>query len=192
MYTCRNCGKKVKKDQQVIERSYRTFVTEWWTHDNGQDHGHGQEVGRGHDEHRWCSSEISHGMTAEPAQVCGYMKTDGDACTRTVKPVDVEAGNYACGVHMPKFIEDKERKERYEEAERLRREEEEINNFELRIYQDAYDRLNALDPEMFPAEKRPEKQRYWGRFTREFEIDIVELERWCRSYAEAHTAVPES
>jgi hypothetical protein len=117
------------------------------------------------------------------------MKNDGLDCENPVKHEDIAVGNFACGVHMGQFMEDARREEISRKRELQRKEEDEILAWELTIYQEAYDRLTALDPEMFPGDQRPEKRNYGRRFDKSLDLDIIELERWARSYAEDSTAV---
>jgi len=106
-----------------------------------------------------------------------------------VKHEDLEAKNYACGVHMRALLQDQERNRAASRRASRRTEEEEIIKWELGIYQKAYDRLSALDPEMFPPGDRPEKTSWSWRFDKTVDLDIIELERWMRSHAKDPTPV---
>lgn len=129
------------------------------------------------------------GRSAQPKEICDYWKGDGKNCTNPVKHEDLEVGNFACGVHMKKFLADEQCKISQEKRRRKEEERAEMARWELGLYQKAYDRLSQDDPEMFPpGNGPPDKLRWSNHFDRTIEVDIIELERWMRSHAEYSTS----
>jgi hypothetical protein len=176
--TCRTCDQTIKFYVGPEGRYHRD---QWWAHP--ELHTDTAE-GEWEDEGRFIVNADGSRHRAMPKEYCWHQKNNGDYCGKPIKHEDIEAGNFACGVHMPKEIEEKERREREAENKRRQEEREEMMRWELGIYEEAYARLNAFDPETFPEEEGPRsrsrgfgKAIYFGEREKKVSMDIVILER---------------
>ncbi|NIN67999.1 MAG: hypothetical protein GTO63_25490, partial [Anaerolineae bacterium] len=115
-----------------------------------------------------------------PREICSYTKGEGDRCTNPVKWEDIAAEQFACGVHMRQYLSDREQELANERERRKKAEAEEVAKWELGFYQDAYRRLNALDPELFPLDDMP--QLRWRGVSSDIRIDIIKLDRFVRDH----------
>lgn len=174
--TCRHCGQALQP-----RRSQFSWMSGWYSSipESGPQSEVSQER-QGSDPLAKCSDGSWH----SPKELCDYPKNEGGNCSNPVKHEDLESSNYACGIHMKRFLEDVEREKRRRQLEKERKELKEMRAWELGIYQEAYDRLTAIDQDLFSADDRPKGDSWNGRFNKNVTVDIVTLERWMRSYAE--------
>lgn len=140
------------------------------------------------DNARYCDQDAGQGTQAGPRTVCWFPKaSDGSPCEKPIKFDDIDNGVFACGVHTPKYIEEKERIEAKRRQSEKDQQEKEIAAWMASEYQSAYDRLTELNPDLFPRDERPSfDKKYEKRFRNtNLSFDILDFERWVASLVRA-------
>jgi hypothetical protein len=115
--------------------------------------------------------------TAHPKEFCSEVVTvEGyDLCGSPVKYEDVQAGNYACGRHMRKWMEELE----YHKARELKRERDKEREEILRFERAQYTEAGRWVKEHFPQliEKDWKADRYMG-VNRTTDVDVFLLKEF--------------
>lgn len=117
---------------------------------------------------------------ALPEHWCWWLKEDGHYCKKAIRDENLGAHLYACGVHMRKFVQDKE----YRDQRQRKAEDEEarkaMEEWELGIYNEAMARLHSYNPALFPNRQIDTMGRTWKAWDRTIKLDIADFERWIR------------
>jgi hypothetical protein len=174
--TCRYCRQEITMVRE-IDRWHGHLLGPFWRH---------TDIERGDCKSSWddmgahCANtdnriQAPHAM---PVEWCWTMREDGHYCEKPVRHENIEGHLYACGVHMKKFVENKEYLESRKQAREDQESREAMEEWEHGIYSEALARLNEANPELFPQAKI--QRSNWRRWSRTVEVDIADFERWIR------------
>lgn len=175
--TCRRCNEPINF---IFETGYydatkRTVGV--WIHEGVQD---GDEAWQAQDHY------------PQPKEFCCETVTsqDYDDCGSPVKYEDINAGNYSCGRHMRKFLDDKAYHQRLEEQTAKRKERDALEEFEAEQYQAAatWIRDNGFESLI---EKDYEAKPHYDRLHRTTKVDVFRLYEFLMGVVEKLAELPE-